>query len=156
MRPKVATSGGRLRKASACVSQIINPKYTLIVAKVMMKLCTPVRTTITPLIAPSSAPPKSSKINAIGRLLPIPSSNQPPNMTAETPIEPTDKFSPPVTITTIIEKPITTSMEMLRPSAYKLKREVKPVVSSAKIVANTTIRNSKPNSLEKKNFLIED
>ena len=55
-----------------------------------------------------------------------------------------------------IEKPITTSMEMFRPSAYKLNREVKPVVSSAKIVANTTIRNSKPNSLEKKNFLIED
>jgi hypothetical protein len=37
-----------------------------------------------------------------------------------------------------------------------LKREVKPVVNSAKIVANTSIRNNRPNSLEKKKFLIDE
>ena len=83
------------------------PKKMLIVASVMMKLCRPERTTAQPLTTPSAPPIASAAEDgerASGR--PSASISQPNAMAAQTPMAPTARFSPPVTITTIIEKPI--------------------------------------------------
>ena len=45
---------------------------------------------------------------------------------AQTPIEPTARFMPPVASTTICEKPMTMSMASERPSAKRLKRREEP------------------------------
>ena len=51
-------------------------------------------------------PKTKTKIIVIEIGIPILSIHQPPNIAAETPKAPKDKFKPPVSITTIIAKPI--------------------------------------------------
>jgi hypothetical protein len=47
-------------------------------------------------------------------------------MAAQTPMAPTDRSSPPVTITAIMARPIIVSMPIWRPMVNRLKGEVKP------------------------------
>ena len=54
---------------------------------------------------------------------------QPKAMAAHTPMAPTARLSPPVTITTIIEKPIMMLMAATRPSVNRLNGERKPLDS---------------------------
>ena len=60
---------------------------------------------------------------------------------------PTERLRPPVTITTIIEKPIMMSIAIVRPSVNRLNGEPKPGVPSAKIAPKITISAMSPNSL---------
>ena len=94
----------------------ITPKNTLIVASVMMKLCNPERTISTPLTAPSAPPSASAPTIESGTGRPRRSSSQPIAIAAQTPMAPTERLRPPVTITTIIEKPIMMSIAIVRPS----------------------------------------
>ena len=54
--------------------------------------------------------------------------SQPMVIAAQTPMAPTERLSPPVTITTIIEKPIMMSIAIVRPSVKRLNGEPKPGV----------------------------
>ena len=54
--PKRGTSGGSPLKDCALVMKIIRPKKMLMLASVMMKECTPERTTAVPLMKPRPAP----------------------------------------------------------------------------------------------------
>ena len=125
----------------------ITPKNTLIVASVMMKLCNPERTISTPLTAPSAPPSASAPAIASGTGRPTRSSSQPIAIAAQTPMAPTDRLRPPVTITTIIEKPIMMSIAVVRPSVKRLNCEPKPGVPNAKIAPKIAISAMSPNSL---------
>ena len=59
---------------------------------------------------------------------------------------PTERLRPPVTITTIIEKPIMVSIAIVRPSVKRLNCELKPGVPSAKIAPKIAISAMSPNS----------
>ena len=59
-----------------------------------------------PLIQPKNDPKAKTRIIEIEIGIPILSIHQPPNIAAETPNAPKDKFNPPVKITTIIARPI--------------------------------------------------
>ena len=93
------------------------PKKMLIVASVTMKLCRRVLMTIRPLMAPSNAPMPTPTRMAMMTGNPTDCAAQPMVIAAETPMAPTARFSPPVTSTTIIEKPMTVSIAMVRLSA---------------------------------------
>ena len=74
--------------------------------------------------------------------------SQPNAIAAQTPMAPTARLSPPVTITTIIEKPITMLMAATRPSVKRLNGDRKPWCSSAKHDAeHARSATSRPNSL---------
>ena len=63
-----------------------------------------------PLIHPRKEPNNKIRTIEIEIGIPIDSIHHPPNMAAETPSAPRDKLSPPVSITTIIAKPIIISI----------------------------------------------
>ena len=123
----------------------------LIVASVMMKLCRPVLAMRTPLTAPRTAPKAIAPTIASGSGAPACSISQPQAIALETPIAPTARLSPPVTMTTIMEKPIMMSIDIVRPSVNKLKGEAKPGVVRLKTMPNRTIRAKRPNSFVMKN-----
>ena len=79
-----------------------------------MKLCSRVLTTIRPLTAPSAPPAMTPTRTAASVGIPTTWTAQPVAMAAETPIAPTARLRPPVTSTTIIEKPMTPSIAMVR------------------------------------------
>ncbi len=82
---------------------------------------------------------------------PRPCISQPPNIAAETPIAPTARFSPPVTITTIIAKPIMMLTAAVRPSAKRLNFDRNMGDIAEKMIAKITISTIRPNSLLRRN-----
>ena len=117
------------------------------VAKVTIKLCTPVFTVTYPLIHPKNVP--KIKIKSIdGSVgIPIDSIHHPPNIAVETPIAPRERFKPPVKITTIIASPTIISMDATRDNAYRLNLEENPSVTNEKKIAKNTTRHRSPNWL---------
>ena len=96
----------------------------LIVASVMMKLCRPVRTIAHAVeTAERGAERERADDARAARASPRVSHQPAAAMAAQTPIAPTARFSPPVTITTIIEKPIMMLIAVDRPSVNRLKGE---------------------------------
>ena len=108
---------GSALNASASVRTIMAPKNRLMVARVMMKLFTPVFTTVIPFTQPSADPKASAAITDGMTGRPTTCISQPPNITEDTAIDPTARFMPPVANTTIIEQPMTMSMATTRPRA---------------------------------------
>ena len=84
---------------------------------------------------------------ASGSGTPIACASQPKTMAAHTPMAPTERSSPPVTITAIMARPIIVSMPIWRPMVNRLKGEVKPGSVTAKPVKATAISTARPNSL---------
>ena len=134
--------------ASAWVRTIIAPKKMLIVASVTMKLCTPILVVSWPFSQPRKAPITMAPAMA-GRIgTPTTCISQPPAMTDATPMEPTARLSPPVTSTTIIDRPMTMSMPMTRVTAKRLKTEVKPGLTVAKMTIRSAMTMARPASFE--------
>ena len=84
----------------------------------------------------------SATATGIGR--PRSWSRKPVAITAQTPIEPTARFIPPVARTTICEKPMTMSTASERPRLKRLKVERKPGASDEKITHRMTTMASRP------------
>ena len=125
----------------------MTPKKMLMVASVMMKLCRPDLTTAQPLTKPSAAPIAMPPRMATGQGRPAPSISQPDAMAAHTPMAPTARLSPPVTMTVIMAKPIMMLIAAVRPSVNWLNEDRNPDVNRAKQTPNTRISTSRPNSL---------
>ena len=97
--PKAPTSGGRRSSGTAFVTISIAPENRLALASVTMKLLTPVRVMTNPLSQPSAAPSPSAPTKATGIGSASVCMRKPPSITAHTPMEPTEKFIPPVAST---------------------------------------------------------
>ena len=100
-----------------------------------------------PFNAPSAAPSASAPRIASGRGSPRAPAASRNCIATQTPIAPTERLRPPVTITTIIEKPIMMSIAMVRPSVNRLNGEPKPGVPNAKTAPKMRISATRPNSL---------
>ena len=73
--------------------------------------------------------------------------HQPPNIAADTPRAPRDKFNPPVKITTIIANPTIISIEATLDKAYKLNLDENPSVTTEKKIEKKITKHNKPNWL---------
>ena len=71
--------------------------------------------------------------------------HQPPNIAADTPSAPRDKFNPPVKITTIIARPTMISIEATLDKAYRLNLEENPSVTKEKKIEKIITKHNKPN-----------
>ena len=96
---------------------------------------------------PRLAPKRMARGMASGNGMPSDCASQPKTMAAHTPMAPTERSSPPVTITAIMARPIMVSMPIWRPMVNRLKGEVKPSSDSAKAVKAMAMRTARPNSL---------
>ena len=114
-RPKAPTSGGSALSGTALVMISIAPEKRLALASVMTKLLTPVRTMAKPFSQPSAPPSASAPAIATGTGSPSVCISVPAVITAQTPIEPTARFMPPVASTTICANPMTMSTRDLTP-----------------------------------------
>ena len=77
------------------------PENRFALASVTTKLLTPLLAIVKPLSQPSAPPRISANAQAIEMGRPATCIRYPPIMTTQTPIEPTDRFMPPVASTTI-------------------------------------------------------
>src|SRR5271154_175129 len=111
----------------------------------MMKLLTPVRVMTNPLSQPSAAPSVSAPAMARGIGNPSVCMSQPPVITAQTPIEPTERFMPPVASAAICAKPMTMSTASARPTVKRLNDDTNPGARQENTTQKATMMIRRPN-----------